>query len=211
MGAECCAFWTLRLRARWRRPVRFAGAGAAVVSLVHPSGFDQFCSLVSRGPGFMGSLHTEAFPCQRVSTVLAAGVLDDSPVARPLPCSFPHPRQQSQSLGEGAKFSLTPFQLLWGGLQPLHPPSFCCCGSLMISVLLELLVEIQLFHFGCSLEGRESRVSSLRHFTPRALGRVEAWLFYAEEIRWGLWEEAQGDTCSYNQNDHSNSALLRSF
>ena len=32
-----------------------------------------------------------------------------------------------------------------GGLQPLHPPSFWCCGSLTISVLLELLVEIQLF------------------------------------------------------------------
>ena len=32
---------------------------------------DQFCSLVSQGPGFMGSPHTEAFPHQRVSSVPA--------------------------------------------------------------------------------------------------------------------------------------------
>ena len=39
----------------------------------------------------------------------------------------------------------------------------------MISVL-ELMVEIQLFQFfGCSLEGRESQVSSPRHFATLIL------------------------------------------
>ena len=46
------------------------------------------------------------------------------------------PEAVTAVLGEGAKFSLTPFQLLRGGLQPLRPPLFGCCGSLMISVLL---------------------------------------------------------------------------
>ena len=55
------------------------------------------------------------------------GVFTVSTNERPLPHSFPHGAScgcRSQSLGQGVKFSLTLFQLLRGGLQPLCPLSF---------------------------------------------------------------------------------------
>ena len=121
------------------------------------------CSLVSRGPGLMGSPHTEAFPHQQVSTALAAGVLDDPQVAQPLSRSFPHPRQRSQSLGEGAKFSY-PIPAPPRPAAASPSSAFLLCRSLTVSAL-GLLFEIQFFHFfGCILEGRESQLSSPRHF-----------------------------------------------
>ena len=70
------------------------------------------------------------------------GVLDVPANEHPLPCSFPlggFPQSQLQSLGEGVKFSLTPFQFLWGGV-PASPPSV-------------IWLDVFLWHF-CVVLGR---------------------------------------------------------
>ena len=87
------------------------------------------------GPWLDGVPACKSFPLLEGFRCSSGGSPARSPNARPLPCSFSHPRQRSQSLGEGAKFSLTLFQLLRGQLQPLCLLSFGCCWSLTISVI----------------------------------------------------------------------------
>ena len=81
-----------------------------------------------RGSWLAGVPPCKSFPPLEGFHCTGGGSPGRSPDTRPLPCSFSHPRQRSQSLGEGAKFSLTPFQLLRGGQQEVHPLSFDTVG-----------------------------------------------------------------------------------
>ena len=85
--------------------------------------------------------------------------------------------------GEGAKFSLALFHLLWGGLQPLHPPSYGCMG---LSDVFCVAFGCPLLEYGCLfrgiVEGRDYWETSLRYDADVA--RTGSWL---SKIKVKMW------------------------
>ena len=112
-------------------PGAAAGAGwvGRGVFLLHALRVFLLCSsyLLSWGVGLMKSLPAKVFALVEGLPLVCKGILDvpanECPLFSEASCG---PR--SQSSGEGAKFSLTLFHLLQGGLQPLGPPLYGCMG-----------------------------------------------------------------------------------
>ena len=138
------------------------GGGCSRATYSEPSTFSRDGSAQCRLKGSIFSCAQTQFPDQLSLSALLGSWLDEVTSWESFPllegfclCCVALPRllpsgslpwQQSQFLGEGAKISLTPLQLLQGALQPLCPPLFGCCGSPWIPVLLGYF----LLEYGCS-------------------------------------------------------------